>query len=98
MKILVAYYSRTGNNRLLAKSCATALTADLFEIKTKDYNGIGEITLDMMFGRKPKLLVPPPDAKDYFLENNPADLEKLTTMVTSTFTDNRNKGEKNYKK
>ena len=36
--------------------------------------------------------------KDYFLEDNPADLEKLTTMVTSTFIDNRNKGEKNDKK
>jgi flavodoxin len=35
MKHLVAYYSRTGNNRTLAKKIAEALTADIDEIVDK---------------------------------------------------------------
>ncbi|WP_246094219.1 flavodoxin, partial [Mesorhizobium norvegicum] len=35
-KVLVAYYTRTGNTRVIARQISRALRADLFEIRTVD--------------------------------------------------------------
>ena len=41
MKVLVAFYSRTGSTKLVAEAIAQALNADVEEIKDKkDRNGI----------------------------------------------------------
>jgi hypothetical protein len=55
MKMLVLYYSKTGNNRIVAEETAKRLHADLEEIKPEKTLTMGRIILDMMFSRKPKL-------------------------------------------
>jgi flavodoxin len=73
MKILVVYYSLTGNTRLIAEAVAKTLDADIEEIKPKNDDG-GKGLLKMFWrGRsavmqeKPELFPIEKDAKNYDL-------------------------------
>jgi len=65
MKTLIAYYSFTGNNAILATLLKERLGADLYEItEPRPRRGI-TILLDILFGRKPKINPPPVTATRY---------------------------------
>jgi menaquinone-dependent protoporphyrinogen IX oxidase len=55
MKILIVYFSFSGNNRLLAEHLAKRLNCDAFPIVEKKRRTIITIFLDMLFGREPKI-------------------------------------------
>jgi menaquinone-dependent protoporphyrinogen IX oxidase len=55
MKILIIYFSFSGNNRLLAEHLAKRLNCDAFPIVEKKRRTIITIFLDMLFGREPKI-------------------------------------------
>lgn len=58
MKHLIAYYSFTGNNRILAAEIAAKLSAELFEIKELNNRTWATIIFDMLFNRRPKIQYP----------------------------------------
>jgi menaquinone-dependent protoporphyrinogen IX oxidase len=55
MKILIIYFSFSGNNRLLAEHLSKRLNCDAFPILEKKRRTIITIFLDMLFGREPKI-------------------------------------------
>ncbi len=55
MSIAVVSYSLTGNNQTLAAAVAKELTAEHIKIAAEKPRNMGAITLDMMFGRVPKV-------------------------------------------
>ena len=57
MKTLIVYYSHTGNNDLLANEVCTRLDADLLRIKEKKHRNMFRIMLDLLFDRRPQILV-----------------------------------------
>jgi flavodoxin len=55
MRILIIYFSFSGNNRLLAEHLAKRLNCDAFPIVEKKRRTIITIFLDLLFGREPKI-------------------------------------------
>jgi flavodoxin len=55
MKVLIIYFSFSGNNRLLAEHLATRLSCDICPIVEKKRRTGVTILLDMMFRREPKI-------------------------------------------
>lgn len=65
MKILILYYSRTGNNRTLATYLAKQIGADIEEIQpVRTFKLLGFL-LDFFKNRKPKIAPITKDPKDY---------------------------------
>jgi len=58
MKNLVISYSLTGNNDALASAIAGALSAEHHQITPARSCGMGQIALDMMFNRTPRVEIP----------------------------------------
>ena len=65
MRTLIAYYSFTGNNALLAADLQDRLHADLYEIKEAKQRTALTILLDILFNRKPKIRQPVFDIDEY---------------------------------
>lgn len=65
MRTLIAYYSYTGNNRLLAEFLLRRLGGDLYEIKEKTSRSGFKIILDMIFKRSPAIEKPPIELNQY---------------------------------
>lgn len=82
MKILVAYFSRSGNNKLVAEELALRLDADLEEIVSKtSYGGIfGMPKLILHSGKKFTPEIKP-------LQKNPSDYD-LTVLCAPVWTGN----------
>lgn len=59
MKILVIYYSHTGNNAALAEKIAKELNAETFRLRDQKNRTMKRIVLDMMLHRSPRLQVLP---------------------------------------
>jgi hypothetical protein len=59
MKKLVISYSLTGNNNALASAIAGALSAEHHQISLPESRGMGQIALDMIFNRTPRVEMPP---------------------------------------
>lgn len=59
MKNLVISYSLTGNKSALASAMAGALSAEHHQITPAGNCGMGQIALDMMFNRTPRVEMPP---------------------------------------
>ncbi len=55
MKTLIAYYSFTGNNALLAGELSSRLDADIYAIKEKKLRSGLTILLDLLLDRKPRI-------------------------------------------
>jgi multimeric flavodoxin WrbA len=65
MKVLIIYFSFSGNNRLLAEHLATRLDCDICPIVEKRRRTAVTIMLDMIFRREPKLQPLKYSALDY---------------------------------
>ena len=65
MKTLIAYYSFTGNNAVLAAELKDRLNADLYEIKEKKQRTAFTILFDILFNRTTKIQEPPIKADRY---------------------------------
>lgn len=55
MSVLVLYYSRSGNNRLLAQHLAARLGADVEEVRAAGWRTFLSVILDMSRDRRPRL-------------------------------------------
>lgn len=55
MSVLVLYYSRSGNNRLLARHLAARLGADVEEVRARGWRTFLSMILDMSRDRRPRL-------------------------------------------
>jgi len=58
MKTLIAYYSFSGNNATLAAFLKSRLDADLYEITEPGRRNEMTILLDVLLGRKPRIVPP----------------------------------------
>ncbi|MBS1606556.1 MAG: flavodoxin family protein [Bacteroidetes bacterium] len=65
MKTLIAYYSFTGNNAILAASLKERLGADLYEITEPRPRKGTTILLDILLGRRPRINPPTVNATRY---------------------------------
>lgn len=65
MKLLILYYSRTGNNRLLAQHLAENLGSDIEEIRVmRKFKMLGFL-LDFFKNRRPKIVEMTTNPRDY---------------------------------
>jgi len=55
MKTLIAYYSYTGNNEVLARDLQKKLNGDLFKIEPKQPRTYFSIMMDIIFNRTPEI-------------------------------------------
>ena len=67
MRTLIVSYSRTGNNKDLARGLAATLPAEHVEVTESKARTTGTIALDILFGRTPKVAVPHVNAEQYDL-------------------------------
>lgn len=65
MKIAVISYSYTGNNEKLATSLSSSLSVDHIKVTTQNPTTMGNIVLDMIFNRTPKVHPSPDSLKSY---------------------------------
>jgi multimeric flavodoxin WrbA len=65
VRTLVVYYSRTGNNKLLAERAAEALKADLAAVEEAKPRTMPAIILDMALKRVPAVRTPAVEASRY---------------------------------
>jgi hypothetical protein len=56
VRLLVLYYSRTGNNRLFATHIARRLNSEIEEVRRQSSLGLITFLLDMIRDRRPKIL------------------------------------------
>ena len=65
MKTLIAYFSFSGNNELLAKELQTLVQGDLYQISETNKRAGISILLDVLFKRVPKIHKPDIDINQY---------------------------------
>lgn len=56
MKTLIAYYSFTGNNKILAENLAARMSADTFQIMETRRRTLATFLLDLLLNRRPRII------------------------------------------
>lgn len=94
-KILVVYYTRTGNVGILAEKISKSLNADIEKIKTEDYSGFwGYLlgVLDIAFRRKPRIsFTKNPADYNLIIIGSPIWSEGLAPPIKSYLVQNKGK-------
>ena len=87
MNTTVVSYSRTGNNRALAESLATALDARHIRVAEDQERRIGTIIADIVFRRNPKIRYEPdePDPADRLVFVAPVWIGQVATPLRRCF-------------
>jgi flavodoxin len=95
LKILIVYYSRTGNTRQIAEKLSKKLNADIEKIKSVDFSGFWGYLLgifDIIFRKKPQIeFSKNPKEYDLVILGSPIWGETFSSPVRHYLTKNKDK-------